>query len=97
MSRPLRIEWEGALYHVTSRGDRREAIVEDDVDRAAWVDVLAGACGRFGWRLHAWCLMDNHYHLLLQTPRPNLSDGMRQLKTRRRSGLSPFRKAGRYF
>lgn len=79
MSRPLRIECEGALYHVTSRGYRRGAIVEDDMDRAAWVDVLAGTCGRFGWRLHDWCLMDNHYHLLLQTPQPNLSDGMHQL------------------
>jgi putative transposase len=79
LSRPLRIECEGALYHVTSRGDRREPIVESDGDRAAWVEVLAATCVRFNWRLHAWCLMGNHYHLLLETPEPNLSLGMRQL------------------
>lgn len=79
MSRPLRLEWEGALYHVTARGDRREPIVEDDVDRAAWVEVLAATCERFHWRLHVWCLMGNHYHLLLETPQANLSLGMRQL------------------
>ncbi|MEO8298799.1 MAG: transposase [Burkholderiales bacterium] len=79
MSRPLRIEWPGGLYHVTSRGDRREPIVEDDADRGAWVSVLGETCGRFGWRVHAWCLMDNHYHLLLETPDANLSLGMRQL------------------
>jgi putative transposase len=79
MSRPLRIEWPGGLYHVTSRGDRREAIVEDDADRRAWTQVLADTCQRFNWRLHAWCLMDNHYHLLVETPDANLSAGMRQL------------------
>ncbi len=79
MSRPLRIEWAGGLYHVTSRGDRREAIVEDDADRRAWVRVLGECCERFGWRVHAWCLMSNHYHLLLETLEPNLSLGMRQL------------------
>lgn len=79
MSRPLRIEWAGGLYHVTSRGDRREAIVEDDADRRAWVRVLGECCERFGWRVHAWCLMSNHYHVLLETPEPNLSLGMRHL------------------
>jgi len=79
MARPLRLEWPGALYHVTSRGDRREPIVEDDEDRAAWVAVLGEACGRFGWRVHAWCLMTNHYHLLLETPGGQLSAGMRHL------------------
>lgn len=79
MARPLRLEWPGALYHVTSRGDRREPIVEDDVDRLAWVAVLGEACDRFGWRVHAWCLMTNHYHLLLETPHGELAAGMRHL------------------
>ena len=79
MSRPLRIEWPGGLYHVTARGDRREPIVEDDVDRAAWVHLLAETAGRFNWRVHAYCLMTNHYHVLVQTPDANLSQGMRQL------------------
>jgi putative transposase len=79
MARPLRLEWPGMLYHVTSRGDRREPIVEDDEDRAAWVAVLGQACGRFGWRVHAWCLMTNHYHLLLETPSGQLAAGMRHL------------------
>jgi len=76
MSRPLRIEWPGALYHVTSRGDRREPIVEDDVDRRAWIDVLVQTCDRFNWRVHAWCLMTNHYHVLLETPEGNLEKGI---------------------
>jgi putative transposase len=80
MARPLRLEWPGALYHMTSRGDRRKPIVEDDEDRAAWVAVLDEACERFGWRVHAWCLMTNHYHLLVETPQGNLSAGMRQLR-----------------
>lgn len=79
MSRPLRIEWPGGRYHVTSRGDRREPIVEDDRDRRAWVEVLGETCERFNWRVHAWCLMGNHYHLLLETPEGNLSRGMRHL------------------
>ncbi len=79
MARPLRVEWPGALYHVTSRGDRREPIVEDDVDRQTWVAVLGEACERFGWRVHAWCLMTNHYHLLLETPQGQLAAGMRHL------------------
>jgi REP element-mobilizing transposase RayT len=64
---------------VTSRGDRREPIVEDDEDRATWVAVLGEACGRFGWRVHAWCLMTNHYHLLVETPGGQLAAGMRHL------------------
>jgi REP element-mobilizing transposase RayT len=67
MSRPLRIEFPGALYHVTSRGDRREAICLDDIDRQALVDVLAQALGRFDAVALAYCLMDNHYHFVLHT------------------------------
>ena len=79
MSRPLRLEFANALYHVTSRGDRREPIFIDDADRSMWLDVFGQVCGRFNWRCHAWCLMTNHYHLLVETPDPNLSRGMRQL------------------
>lgn len=79
MARPLRIEFSGAVYHVTSRGDGREAIYVDDVDRGDFLAVLASVVKRFNWRCHAYCLMGNHYHLLLETPEANLSDGMRQL------------------
>lgn len=79
MARPLRLEFAGALYHVTSRGDRREAIYEDDDDRVAFLNVLANVAGRFNWLIHAYCLMGNHYHLLIETPEGNLAKGMRQL------------------
>ncbi|MGN8160073.1 REP-associated tyrosine transposase [Salinisphaera sp. SWV1] len=79
MARPLRLEFAGALYHVTSRGDRREAIYEDDEDRVAFLNVLASVARRFNWLVHAYCLMSNHYHLLIETPDGNLAQGMRQL------------------
>ena len=79
MARPLRIEFKDALYHVTSRGDKRADIFEDDVDREGFLVVLKAVCSRFNWRIHAYCLMDNHYHLLVETPEGNLSLGMRQL------------------
>jgi len=79
MSRPLRIEFSGAVYHVTSRGDRREDIYLDDGDRQLWLDTLGEACNRFGWIVHSYCLMTNHYHLLIETPNGNLSRGMRHL------------------
>lgn len=82
MARPLRIEFPGAVYHVTSRGNARQDIVVDDRDRSQWLSVLAHVVDRFGWLCHAYCLMDNHYHLLLETPQPNLSLGMRQLNGR---------------
>ena len=79
MSRPLRIELAGGLYHVTSRGDRRENIYENDEDRKEWLAVLEKVCDRFNWRCHAYCLMDNHYHFVVETAEGNLSKGMRQL------------------
>ena len=79
MSRPLRLEFPDALYHVTARGDRREDIFEDDLDRRAFLDTLGAVVGQFNWLCYAYCLMDNHYHLLVQTPDGNLSKGMRQL------------------
>lgn len=79
MARPLRLEFAGALYHVTSRGDGREVIFLDDSDRQVFLDVLAEVVGDFNWAVHAYCLMGNHYHLLIETPDGNLSKGMRQL------------------
>ena len=79
MSRPLRIELAGGLYHVTSRGDRREDIFFGDADRLAWLEILGSVCKRFNWACHAWCQMDNHYHVVVETPEGNLSQGMRQL------------------
>jgi REP element-mobilizing transposase RayT len=79
MARPLRIELPGALYHVTSRGDGREDIYRGDTDRQAFLAVFGEVCERFNWWAHAYCLMTNHYHLLVETPDGNLSKGMRQL------------------
>jgi putative transposase len=79
MSRPLRLELAGGLYHVTSRGDGREDIYSDDQDREKWLEILGHTCGRFNWRCHAFCLMDNHYHIVVETAEANLSKGMRQL------------------
>ncbi len=79
MSRPLRIEFSGALYHVTSRGDRREAIYEDDTDRTLFLDTMGEVIQTHNWICHAYCLMSNHYHLVIETPDGNLSKGMRQL------------------
>lgn len=79
MSRPLRIEYTGAVYHVTSRGDARRAIFANDKDRVLFLEVFASIVSRFNWLCHAYCLMNNHYHLLIETPEGNLSRGMRQL------------------
>ena len=79
MSRPLRLELAGGLYHVTSRGDGREDIYLSDADRQAWLGVFGRVCKRFNWVCHAWCQMTNHYHILIETPEANVSQGMRQL------------------
>ncbi|MGH8677716.1 MAG: transposase [Burkholderiales bacterium] len=79
MARPLRIEYPGALYHLTSRGDGQEDIYRDDADREDFLSVLSAVVQRFDWRCYAYCLMDNHYHLMVETPKANLSLGMRQL------------------
>lgn len=79
MSRPLRLEFPGAIHHVTARGNARGDIFPDDEDRSLFLAVLAEAVIRFGWLCHAYCLMDNHYHLLIETPHGNLSPGMRQI------------------
>jgi len=79
MARPLRLEFPGAIYHITSRGDRQEAIYEGDADRQQWLEILSRVCERYNWSIHAYCLMGNHYHILLETADGNLSKGMRQL------------------
>jgi REP element-mobilizing transposase RayT len=79
MARPLRIEFSGALYHVTSRGDGRESIYLDEGDRHLFFGVLAEVVRDFNWAIHAYCLMDNHYPLMVETPDGNLCKGMRQL------------------
>lgn len=79
MARPLRIEFPGALYHVTARGNAREDIVADDVDRQTFIEVLGQVVVRARWLCHVYCLMGNHYHLVIETQGANLSGGMRQL------------------
>jgi REP element-mobilizing transposase RayT len=79
MTRPLRLEFSGALYHVTSRGDRREPVYRDDHDRRHWLSIMGLVCKRFNFVVHAYCQMTNHYHLLVETVDGNLSQGMRQL------------------
>jgi REP element-mobilizing transposase RayT len=81
MPRQVRIEFAGATYHVMCRGDRREAICEDDTDRECFVGTLAQARKRAGWLIHAYVLMGNHYHLLVETPEPNLVRGMTWFQT----------------
>ena len=79
MARPSRIEFANALYHLTSRGNRREYIYLNDNDRKSFLSVLLQVCERYNWVCHGYCLMSNHYHLLIETPEANLSLGMRQL------------------
>jgi putative transposase len=79
MARPLRLQFPGGIYHVTARGNDRRPIFEDDDDRARFLTVLASIVARYHVLCHAYCLMGNHYHLLLETPEANLSLAMRQL------------------
>jgi len=79
MARPLRIDLVDGWYHVTARGNERKAIFVDDADRRRFLELLEESIQRFGWRLHAYVLMGNHYHLLVQTPQANLSVGMQWL------------------
>jgi len=77
MARKLRVEYPGAIYHVMNRGDRREPIIRDDADRQGFVETLGEACERSGWQVHAYCLMENHFHLVVETPQPTLVGGMK--------------------
>ncbi len=79
MARPLRIEFAGALYHITSRGNARENIYRDNLDRDSFLELLYQTNMRHGWICHAYCLMSNHYHLLIETSKPTLSKGMKHL------------------
>ena len=77
MPRTMRVEYPGAIYHVMDRGDRREDIFLDDVDRLEFLKTLAEGSQKAGWQVHAYCLMRNHFHLVLETPDANLVAGMR--------------------
>jgi putative transposase len=79
MARKVRIQYPGAMYHVMNRGDRREAIFGDDEDRQRLLQTLTEACQKTGWQVHAYCLMRNHFHLIIETPQPNLVAGMKWL------------------
>ncbi len=102
MARPLRIEYPGALYHVTSRGNARQTICLDDEDNKTFLKLLCQCVKRRNLLLHGYCLMGNHYHLILETPEGNLSQGMRQLNGtytqafNRRHGRSGHLLQGRY-
>ena len=89
MARPLRIEYAGAVYHVMARGNQGQAIFCDDKDRQRFLETLGQACEKTGWRIHAYVLMGNHYHLLVETPEGNLVAGMKWLQgtyTQRHNG-----------
>jgi REP element-mobilizing transposase RayT len=80
MARSLRIEYAGAIYHAMARGNQGCPLFKDDQDRRRFLETLAEACERTGWRVHAYVLMGNHYHLLIETPEANLVDGMKWLQ-----------------
>jgi putative transposase len=102
MARQPRIEYPGAIYHVMAKGNRQEAIVHDEADRYRFIETLAEACGKTGWLVHAWVVMDTHYHAIIETPQGNLVAGMRwfqntytrRFNIRHRQGGHLF--AGRY-
>ncbi len=77
MARKIRVEYSGAIYHVLNRGDRREPIFKDDLDRYRFLETLGQACAKTSWVVHAYCLMDNHFHVVIETPRGNLVSGMK--------------------
>jgi putative transposase len=81
MARPPRIQVAGGIYHVTSRGNRKQPIFHDDDDRNRFLGLRNRVVQRNGWHMHAYCLMTNHFHLLVATPQPNLSSGMQRLKS----------------
>jgi putative transposase len=79
MARPLRFQYPGAVYHIMARGDGGKPVFETDLDRKAFLSRLGEVCTSHGWRVHAWVLMGNHFHLLLETPEANLASGMKYL------------------
>lgn len=91
MARPLRLQYPGALYHVISRGNYRAPIFAEEGARRAFLDCVFAACDKAGWRLHAYVVMSNHYHLALETPQGNLSEGMRWLQSTFANRFNRFR------
>ena len=94
MARKLRVEYPGAIYHVMNRGDHREPIFQDDDDRREFLRTLAESCVKTTWAVHVYCLMGNHFHLVIETPQGNLVSGMKWFLgnyTRR------FNRRGEYF
>ena len=79
MPRKLRLQYPGAIYHVMNRGDRREDVFKDDLDRQLFLATLEEACRKTEWPVHAYCLMRNHFHLVVETPQANLIAGMQWL------------------
>ena len=77
MARKLRVQYPGAVYHLMNRGDRREPIFKDDQDRQRFLETLGQACTKTGWQVHTYCLMRNHFHLVVETPQANLVAGMK--------------------
>src|SRR6185436_12347879 len=102
MARKLRIQFPGAIYHVMSRGNRRDDIFRDDMDRESFLQILADTCAKTAWQVHAFCLTPNHFHLVVETPQPNLVAGMKWFlgtyttRFNRRHKLSGHVFAGRY-
>src|SRR5437867_3856350 len=102
MARKIRIEYEGALYHILNRGDRREPIFKDDLDRQRFIETLSETCAKTDWKVLGYCLMLNHFHLVVQTPQPNLVAGMKWFlgtyttRFNRRHGLFGHLFSGRY-
>src|SRR5207247_2049543 len=102
MARKLRVEYADAIYHLMNRGDRREPIFKDDADRERFLETLAEACGKTQWQIHAYCLMTNHFHLVVETPQANLVAGMKWFlgtftsRFNRRHRLSGHLFSGRY-
>ncbi len=80
MMRPLRIEFPGAVYHITARGNAQQDIFINDADRLYFLDLLARVCDRHQWFCYAYCLMSNHYHLLIEIQACSLSKGMQYLE-----------------
>jgi putative transposase len=102
VARKLRVQYEGAIYHIMSRGDRREDIFHDKHDRELFLQTIGEACAKTDWQVHAWCLMRNHFHLVVETPKANLVAGMKWLmgtytsRFNRRHKLTGHLFSGRY-
>jgi putative transposase len=94
MARKLRVEYPGAIYHLINRGDRVEPIFKDDTDRQRFLERLGETCRKTGWQVHALCLMDNRFHLVVETPQSNLVAGMKWLP---RTYTSPFNRRHKVF